>query len=350
MAKRKKRVNPILEARRLEAEQAANIEPAAETMRTRPARSSRRKKERNGLKLYPWVTALVAAYLIALFVFIYVTQGDDFPIEDVATSFVVMLLISSVVIALPTLLVWVFSKSQKASNFTCLGTVGLLCILIFPRVFLSPPTPPQQAGTAPVSGPPAAEQADAEPAAIDQGFAAIAGVIKDIEPLVNQWQSDSDAYVRAGAFDPRSLRGQYATDARILQLQNLIRLTQRFKAIYGEQEQAIRKALEPIDLTPEEHDTLLTAWRDSATPELFDQSRAQDLIVLDGHLRLLGLVKQYPEWQMRPDGYMIFVNHAEISDRYNELRAEVAKETRLLQDYERQIAEKRKLNEKKYNP
>lgn len=356
MAKRKKkRVNPILEARRLEAERAAGGQSrgkpgrAADPVSMRSLRGSSRsrskKKEKQGLKLYRWVSTLVACYLVALLGFIYLTQGDQFPIEDVATSFVGMLLISSMVIAIPTLLVWIFSRSPKGSNYTCVGAVVLLSVLIFPR-FLFVPEPPQQTDPAGKGTP----QAPAELGAMNQAPAVIENAITDVLALAKKWERDTAAYAEAGAYDPRTLRGRYALDTRILQLQNLIHLTQQLKAVYPLQEQSIRDALEPMDLTGQERDTLLTAWRDAATPELFDQARTQDLIVFSHHLQLLDLVKQYPEWQMRSDGYMIFVNHSEISDRYNEQKKQLNRDMQLVTEYDKQIKEQRKRTDKKYNP
>lgn len=356
MAKRKKRVNPILEARRLEARRAAGGEAQIESRRAsgsstnRTDHRRRKNKKKQGLRLYAWVNVFVGVYLIALLSYIFWTQGDAFPIEDLAVSSVTLLLISSVVIAIPTLLVWIFSHSQKASNFTCIAAVCLLSLFIFPRAFLTPSAPQENAAAISASGPDQASDKLADQSALNQGFFAIKEAIADVGQLAKRWENDSAAYARAGAYDPRTLRGQYATDSRILELQNLIRLTQQFKTAYALQEQAIGEALAPIDLTDQERSELLTAWRNAATPELFDESRSHDLVVLDGHLQLLGLIKQYPEWTVRSDGYMIFVNHPEVSDRYHEIRAKVINGTQVMRDYQKQIVEQRKLSDQKYNP
>lgn len=245
---------------------------------------------------------------------------------DLLTAAMVRVLLSSVVfIGVPTLIVWIVSRSQKAGNLTCAGTAGFMILVLFTGV-LYPSNPPaaQQPGQpgsqqqAELSTLPTEEQKKEQLA-----VKALQGVIAEVNPIIKKWEAAGDRYVNAGADNPRTFNQRYTVESRIQMLRNLASLTSQVRAAYAQQEQAFSDAMDPLDLSAEDKAKFLAIWRDIASPEQFDQVRAKELELFQRQYEVLGALADNPDWSVTPHNLIIFMNKPELTDQVKALRAHV---------------------------
>jgi hypothetical protein len=147
MAKRKaKRVNPILEAKRLDAQRQAGDEPLRRSTTSKRRSQRGKRKSKKGLQLSPWVIAAACIYFVGLVTFIFSTRGTQWDIEQLAPYTAGAFLFSLAVIAVPTLIVWTVSNSHRAGNITAAALIGFLSVSLIIAAVV-PPQPASQAAS-----------------------------------------------------------------------------------------------------------------------------------------------------------------------------------------------------------
>lgn len=293
--------------------------PLAETRQRH--RSSRKRKPpvKKGLQLYPLVTALLVGYFVIIFAAIIWVHGEG-SADTLGMMLARPIIASSIFIGLPTLLVWLFSRSQKASNLTCAGTVCFLLIALASGVFF----PPKPAPTP--DGKPAADIAPQATAAADDieepietedrvfsgpGSEVAATTLQamqaELAVEIGKYDQLTQSFINSGGIDPRSLSSEAVIDQRIAMTDQAIEIATQIETFYKSHEERFTSQLQDAGLAEEQINLLVDQYKATRPTQYVLPIKYHEIAELKyQHEMLIHLKNYFGKWWMEPNNAVVF--------------------------------------------